>query len=131
MQEHPARWRISSTPFGSARVAALRRDGGCDETGRLLKEAAPVAALQRAGAETVVLGTKTMYSKSQGIEAASNLPPLHVADPTAERIVRTGSRAVGLLGTGLPWSESSFYRGAPARPIRARGRGAGRSGAGL
>ena len=36
---------------------------------------------------------------SQGIEDASHLPLLHIADATAERIVKAGFKTVGLLGT--------------------------------
>ncbi|KAK7975758.1 alanyl-trna synthetase [Apiospora arundinis] len=93
--------------FDFAQIEALQRAGEWDEAGRLLEEAA--AALQRAGAEAIVLCTNTMHSVSQGIEAASSLPLLHIADPTAERIVRAGFHTVGLLGTRFTM-EQDFYK---------------------
>jgi aspartate racemase len=93
--------------FDFARIEALQRAGEWDEAGRLLDDAA--AALQRAGAEAIVLCTNTMHSVSQGIEAASALPLLHIADPTAERIVQAGLKTVGLLGTRFTM-EKDFYK---------------------
>ncbi|KAK4148633.1 aspartate racemase [Chaetomidium leptoderma] len=92
--------------FDFAAIEALQRSGDWDEAGHLLDAAA--AALQRAGADAVVLCTNTMHSVAQGIEAASRLPLLHIADPTAERIVGAGCRRPGLLGTRFTM-EKAFY----------------------
>lgn len=92
--------------FDFAHIEALQHAGEWNEAGRLLEEAA--ASLRRAGAEGIVLCTNTMHSVSQGIEIASNLPLLHIADPTAQRIVRAGFRTVGLLGTRFTM-EQDFY----------------------
>lgn len=93
--------------FDFARIEAFQRAGKWDEAGLLLDEAA--AALQRAGADAIVLCTNTMHFVSHGIENASDLPLLHIADPTAERIVRAGFKTVGLLGTRFTM-EKDFYR---------------------
>ncbi|KAK8128521.1 hypothetical protein PG984_009629 [Apiospora sp. TS-2023a] len=54
-----------------------------------------------------------MHFVSDGLEAAatssSGLPLLHIADPTAERIVAAGFRTVGLLGTRFTM-EKDFYK---------------------
>ena len=103
---------LHSTPciiysFDFARIEALQHAGKWDQAGLLLDEAA--AALQRAGADVIVLCTNTMHFVSQGIENASHLPLLHIADPTAERIVKAGFKIVGLLGTRFTM-EKDFYR---------------------
>lgn len=42
--------------------------------------------------------------------SAVGIPLIHIADPTAERIVAAGLRKVGLLGTAFTM-EQDFYRG--------------------
>jgi aspartate racemase len=49
------------------------------------------------------------------VAAAVTIPLLHIADPTAERIVQAGLRRVGLLGTAFTM-EQDFYKG----PLRER-----------
>ena len=93
--------------FDFARIEALQKAGDWDEAGRLLNEAA--AALQRAGANAIVLCTNTMHFVSQGVENASHLPLLHIADPTAESIVKAGHKTVGLLATRYTM-EKEFYK---------------------
>ena len=93
--------------FDFASIEALQRAGQWHEAALLLNEAA--AALQRAGAHVIVLCTNTMHFVSCGIEDASHLPLLHIADPTAERIVKAGFKTVGLLGTRFTM-EKDFYR---------------------
>ena len=44
------------------------------------------------------------------MQAATGLPLLHIADPTAERIKDAGLRKVGLLGTAFTM-EQEFYKG--------------------
>ncbi|KAK7981659.1 hypothetical protein PG996_009349 [Apiospora saccharicola] len=95
--------------FDFARIEALQHAGQWQEVRQLLEDAA--AALQRGGADAVVLCTNTMHFVSDGLEAAasSGLPLLHIADPTAERIVAAGYRTVGLLGTRFTM-EKDFYK---------------------
>lgn len=93
--------------FDFAHIEALQHAGKWDEAGHLLNEAA--AALQRAGAEAIVLCTNTMHFVSEGIEKASQLPLLHIADPTAQLIVKAGFQTVGLLGTRFTM-EKDFYK---------------------
>ena len=44
------------------------------------------------------------------VQASINLPLLHIADPTAERIKAAGLRKIGLLGTAFTM-EQDFYKG--------------------
>jgi aspartate racemase len=51
-----------------------------------------------------------MHIAAPQIQAATSLPLLHIADPTAERIKAAGLRRVGLLGTAFTM-EKDFYKG--------------------
>ena len=50
-----------------------------------------------------------MHKVASHIEAAVNIPLLHIADPTAAEIKRAGVSTVGLLGTRFTM-EQAFYR---------------------
>ncbi|UNI23787.1 hypothetical protein JDV02_009585 [Purpureocillium takamizusanense] len=101
---HSARCVIFSLDF--AEIEALQHADRWEEAGELLNDAA--AKLKLAGADAIVLCTNTMHFVSQGIEAASQLPLIHIVDPTAERILDSGFRSVGLLGTRFTM-EKDFY----------------------
>lgn len=103
---HSARVLLHSVDF--AEVAALQRGGHWDEAGTLLAEAA--RGLERAGAEAVLLATNTMHKVAPPIEAAVNLPLLHIVDGTAEAIQAAGLSRVGLLATAFTM-EQDFYTG--------------------
>lgn len=74
--------------------------------GMLAKEA---VALQKAGAEGLVLATNTMHKVATEIENASGLPILHIADFTGAKIVQRGLSKVGLLATRYTM-EQDFYK---------------------
>lgn len=92
---HSADLVVRSYDF--ARIEALQEVGDWDGAGRLL--ATDAASLVAAGAEIVVLCTNTMHEVAPTIEAAIDVPFLHVADATARAVVIAGCRRVGLLGT--------------------------------
>lgn len=78
-----------------------------DAAGQLLARAAQ--ALERAGADIVVLCTNTMHKVAPAIEAAVAIPLFHIADPTAQAIKAQGLSRVGLLGTRFTM-EQAFYK---------------------
>jgi aspartate racemase len=102
---HSARIVLYSVDFHE--IEALQRSGDWAAAGRLLGEAA--RALKAAGADFLVLCTNTMHKVAADIEAASDLPLFHIADPTAAEIRRAGLSTVGLLGTRFTM-EQVFYR---------------------
>jgi aspartate racemase len=67
-------------------------------------------ALERAGADFLVLCTNTMHKVAPEVERAVGLPLLHIADATAERIKASRLRRVGLVATRFTM-EQDFYRG--------------------
>jgi aspartate racemase len=65
--------------------------------------------LGAAGADALVLCTNTMHKVAPAVEAAVDIPLLHIVDPTAAAIRAAGFVRVGLLGTRFTMEEA-FYR---------------------
>ncbi|KAI6779999.1 uncharacterized protein J7T54_007475 [Emericellopsis cladophorae] len=103
---HSARCIIFSFDFED--IANLQHDGKWAEAGLLLNDAA--TKLRLAGADAIVLCTNTMHFVSHGVEKSSQLPLLHIVDSTAEQILASGYKSVGLLGTRFTM-EKEFYKG--------------------
>jgi len=103
---HSAKLVLYSVDFHE--IERLQHDGNWDEAGARL--AAAARALRAAGAECLVLCTNTMHKVAAAIEAAVDIPLLHIADPTAQAIRQAGIVTVGLLGTRFTMEED-FYRG--------------------
>ena len=102
---HSARLVLYSLDFHE--IEALQRQGDWAAAGTLLADAA--RRLESAGANFLLLCTNTMHKVADAIEAASALPLLHIADPTAATIQAAGLQRVGLLGTRFTM-EQPFYR---------------------
>ncbi len=102
---HSARVVLYSVDFHE--IERLQHAGDWAGAGERMAEGA--RALERAGADFVVLCTNTMHRVAPAIEAAVRIPLLHIADPTGEAIRRAGFTRVGLLGTRFTM-EQAFYR---------------------
>ncbi|MCD1643745.1 aspartate/glutamate racemase family protein [Aurantimonas coralicida] len=94
--------------FDFSEIEALQHRGDWDELTARLVEAA--RKLETAGADILLICTNTMHRMAPAIEAAVQVPLLHIADPTAERIKAAGLQKVGLLGTAFTM-EQDFYKG--------------------
>jgi aspartate racemase len=103
---HSAQLALYSVDFDP--IERLQHGGRWDEAGEILADAA--RAVRRAGADVIVLCTNTMHKVAPAIEAAVDVPLLHIADATAARIADAGLTRVGLLGTKFTMEED-FYRG--------------------
>lgn len=68
-----------------------------------------VAILKNGGADFFLICTNTMHMMADELEAASDIPLLHIADAAAIEIKRRGFRKLGLLGTSFTM-ERDFYR---------------------
>jgi len=101
-----ARCLMWSFDFGE--IEALQHAGKWDEATVLMVDAA--RRLERGGADFFLICTNTMHRMAEAVQAGVGIPLLHIADPTAERIVAAGLRRVGLLGTGFTM-EQEFYKG--------------------
>ncbi len=72
--------------------------------------ASAAQSIQAAGADFLVICTNTMHIVAPEIEAAIQIPILHIADATAEVLLADGVGTVGLLGTAFTM-EKDFYKG--------------------
>lgn len=102
---HSAPLIVHSVDF--APMAALQEAGDWAEAGRQLAEIA--RGLEMAGAGLVALATNTMHVVADPIIAATDIPFIHIADPTAAALRADGFETVGLLGTRFTM-EMGFYR---------------------
>lgn len=102
---HSAKIVLFSVDFHEIEV--LQRTGNWHAAGQCLADAA--RSLQAAGADFIVLCTNTMHKVSEAIEAAVEIPLLHIADPTAQAIRTAGLHKIGLLGTRFTMEEA-FYK---------------------
>lgn len=89
-------------------VEKMAHAGDWAGTANVLSAAAK--SVEAAGADLLVLCTNTMHKIAPEIEAAVNIPLLHIADATAEVLVKEGLKTVGLLGTSFTMEEE-FYKG--------------------
>lgn len=102
---HSAKILLYSVDFSE--IETLQHRGDWDATAKLLAQGAQ--AIERAGADFLIICTNTMHKVAPAIQAAIRIPILHIADATAEALKRDGIRRVGLLGTRFTM-EQPFYR---------------------
>ncbi|MGD8360798.1 MAG: aspartate/glutamate racemase family protein [Gemmatimonadota bacterium] len=102
---HSARIILLSVDFQEVEV--LQHQARWAELGQMLAREARI--IEEAGADFLVLCTNTMHLVAPAIEAAVQIPLLHIADATAQRIREAGLTRVGLLGTRFTMEEP-FYR---------------------
>jgi aspartate racemase len=102
---HSAPCLMSSVDF--AVIEELQARAAWDEAGELLAREA--TALERIGAECIVLCTNTMHKVADAITSRLSVPMLHIVDVTATAIHTAGVNTVALLGTRFTM-EQPFYR---------------------
>ncbi|OQP30705.1 aspartate/glutamate racemase family protein [Pantoea latae] len=103
---HSPELLIRSLDF--ATIEQLQASGQWDEAGAILN--AEAKALERGGADFIVLATNTMHKLAGQMMDGVSIPLLHIADATAERIRQAGLRAPGLMATAFTM-EQPFYLG--------------------
>ncbi|MEU3738656.1 MULTISPECIES: aspartate/glutamate racemase family protein [unclassified Streptomyces] len=102
---HSARCVLYSVDF--AEIERLQVAGEWEQAGEVLAGAAK--GVEAAGAELVLICTNTMHKVAEQVQEALSVPLLHLADATADAVLRGGLRRVGLLGTAFTM-EQDFYR---------------------
>lgn len=102
---HSANCILYSLDF--AQIEQLQANGEWDKAGDEMLKAAQ--ALERAGAEVLIICTNTMHKLVNYISERCFLPILHIADAVAETIHRDNISSVALLGTKFTM-EQDFYR---------------------
>jgi len=103
---HSAKIAMYSVDFDP--IEKLQHDGDWDGTAKILTEAAK--NVQSAGADFLLICTNTMHKVAPQVEESIDIPLLHIADATAEVLVKKGIKTVGLLGTAFTM-EQNFYKG--------------------
>lgn len=101
---HSAQILLHSVDF--APIEQYQHTERWDKTAEVLCRAAQ--GLERAGADFFLICTNTMHKVAPEVQQAVDIPLLHIADATAEKI--SGLKRVGLLGTAFTM-EQDFYRG--------------------
>ena len=95
---------LSTVDF--AEVTALEDEERWQQIGELLADAA--RGVERAGADFLLLCTTTFHKVADQVEAAVNLPLLHLADVVATEVRAQGVTRVGFIGTTVAMSDGFF-----------------------
>jgi aspartate racemase len=103
---HSAQSLMMSVDF--AEIEKLQHEDRWDEAAQILIRSAQ--SLERGGADFIVLCTNTMHKVADQIIENSGIPFLHIADATAEKVISSGIKRIGLLGTRFTM-EHDFYKG--------------------
>lgn len=102
---HSARIAMLSVDF--AEIERAQVEDRWEDAAILLSDAA--RALERAGADFLLLCTNTMHKVADQVEEATALPLLHIAEVTGRAITARALTTVGLLGTRFTMQQR-FYR---------------------
>ena len=89
-------------------IEQLQHSGDWDRLASMLAQRA--VQIESAGADLLLICTNTMHRVADDVQAAIEIPLLHIADATAMTIKASGMTCVGLLGTKFTM-EQQFYRG--------------------
>lgn len=109
---HSARCLLYSVDFQEIETCQTR--GDWEKSARILGAAAQ--ALEKGGADFLLICTNTMHKVAPQVQAAVSIPLLHIAEIAAAEILGRGLGSVGLLGTRYTMEEE-FYSGI----LRAKG----------
>ena len=102
---HSARCLLYSVDFDE--IEQYQAEGNWEKAGEVLANAA--RSLEKGGADFIVICTNTMHKVIDDIRSKINIPIIHIADATANRIKEKGLRTIGLLGTKYTM-EQDFYK---------------------
>ncbi len=103
---HSARLLLWSFDFAEIEALQAAEDWAA-ATDRMVEAARRLA---RAGAEAIVICTNTMHRMATEVEAAVEIPLIHIADATAVAIEASPARRPLLLATGYTMTQD-FYKG--------------------
>jgi aspartate racemase len=87
-------------------IVALQKAGKWHEAGETLGSIA--SSLEKAGADCVLICTNTMHKVADTVQAATEIPLLHIVDATAEALKASGAKRPLLLATRYTM-EDGFY----------------------
>ena len=103
---HSAKIVLYSVEFDE--IERCQSENRWDDAAAILIDASK--ALERAGADFILICTNTMHKNHPAIQAGVSIPVIHIADATADALISGGVKKVGLLGTKYTMKED-FYKG--------------------
>lgn len=103
---HSGKILLYSVDF--AEIEACQSSGDWQRSAQILGAAA--AALERGGADCLVICTNTMHKVAGEIQQQISIPLLHIAEVTADALQQAGIHRAALLGTRYTM-EQDFYKG--------------------
>ena len=101
---HSPELLIRSLDF--AKIEALQMGGDWDAAGAILNNEAK--ALERGGADVMILATNTMHKLASQMMAGIAIPFIHIAEATAKALKAHGLQRPGLMATAFTM-EQTFY----------------------
>ena len=110
---HSATLAIESLDL--APFAAMQQAGDWDGVAKVVVDAAK--RLKESGAEALLLASNTSHKVEGAAAAETGLPILHIADPTADRLLADGRTRVALLGTRFTMTEPFIRERIEARGL--------------
>ena len=102
---HSAKIILYSVEFDE--IEKCQSNNEWEKSGEILGKAAQV--IEAAGADFLLICTNTMHKVVPQIAAKIRIPVIHIADATADVLVRNNIRCVGLLGTKYTMTQN-FYK---------------------
>ncbi len=102
---HSAKILLYSVDFSE--IERCQAEGDWEKSGDILSAAAE--ALEKAGADFLVIGTNTMHKVVPQIQKRINIPIIHIAEVTAEELKQNRITTVALLGTKYTMTQE-FYK---------------------
>jgi aspartate racemase len=102
---HSAKCMLYSVDFEE--IENCQRDGEWGTAAEILTDAA--RCLELAGVDFIVICTNTMHKVANEIQSGIQIPILHIADVTAQQVLQSGIKTIGLLGTRYTM-EQDFYK---------------------
>jgi aspartate racemase len=102
---HSAKCLLYSVDFHEIEECQTR--GEWEKSGSILAEAA--SNLEKAGADFIIICTNTMHKVVNQIQNRISIPILHIADATADELLKNNIKKVALLGTKYTMQQD-FYK---------------------
>lgn len=102
---HSAKILLYSVDF--AEIEEYQAKGEWDKSAKVLTDVA--VRLEKAGADFMIICTNTMHKVAPEIESEISIPLIHIADATADELLKRNIKKVALLGTKYTMTQD-FYK---------------------
>lgn len=102
---HSAKILLYSVDFDE--IEKYQSSGEWEKSAEVLSQAA--MNLEKAGADFIVICTNTMHKVAPRIQSHISIPIIHIAEATADELIKRGISRVALLGTKYTMTQD-FYK---------------------